>query len=731
MSSTLNLQDAVKEVSKRINSQEECLGKGLMQPFNSANSGSRKIMFGVHREHTLPLLNPEVPIVQTGYENQFGCNSSSFIKADANYVLIEKIPKFSKLPGYHYYAILLDMDNNRLHVMERVSYKHITETYGYPYNNSYMDMLTPGDSVIKGDVIKKSTSFDEYNNRMDGVNLITAYISTDTTMEDGIVLSESAARKFDSPLYKKVPIIVNDNDILLNLYGDNDKYKTFPDIGENVKNGILCAIRREKKEESLFTQSYNRLKDIMMSDDKITVDGSVIDINIYCNNPENLKTSYYNNQLKYYYDENIRFCNQFINAIEPLIKNNGVSMTYDLQKLYYTCKSIAGGKQYIKDRPFSNIIMEVVVMEVKRIEEGDKLSDRYGGKGVVAKIISDDRMPRLENGDIVELINNQSTCVNRENAGQLIETSITHAGGRLLDLLATSVWGQDEMVNMIYKFVSLLNKEQADFMFEQISNLPEEDQANYVESIIMDGGIYVSMRPVSDCLDIDRLSALYKEFPWITQCKISVPIVDSIGNTRYVEARRPIVCGKKYIYRLKQYAEEKFSATSLSATNIRNENSRSKANRVYKGLFTKTPIRFGEMETGDMAHLGMEAVIINLMLHSTSPHGRRLAEELLTGDPFNVDIRLDETSKNRSVEILNVYLKTMGLRLVFEKVYKNIVKPVLKKAVIHYGQSLIKPVRYIEPGEKFDPVANLMKLREIDMPNGLIRPIFKWPIKKY
>ena len=75
--------------------------------------------------------------------------------------------------------------------------------------------------------------------------------------------------------------------------------------------------------------------------------------------------------------------------------------------------------------------------------------------------------------------------------------------------------------------------------------------------------------------------------------KIKMPLIDSNGEIRYVESRRPIVYGYLYFYRLKQYAEEKFSVTSLSSTNIKNENTRNKASNNYKALYSRTPIRFG------------------------------------------------------------------------------------------------------------------------------------------
>lgn len=122
---------------------------------------------------------------------------------------------------------------------------------------------------------------------------------------------------------------------------------------------------------------------------------------------------------------------------------------------------------------------------------------------------------------------------------------------------------------------------------------------------------------------------------------------------------------------MKQFAEEKFSATSLSATNIRNENTKSRAKKDYKELFPNTPIRFGNMESNNQLHLGAEVVISNMMIHSLSPLGRRLVEKMYTGDPYKIDIKLDSDSSNRQAEIANTYLKAIARKLIFEKKKKK------------------------------------------------------------
>lgn len=723
-----NLLEQINEIQKRITSQEQCLGKGLQQPFNCTNSGSRKIMFGTHSEHLLGLIHAERPIIGTGYESEFGHNSSSFMKVDDDYVVVDVIPKYRNKPKYHYYLIVLNNRTNELDVIERVSYKHITESYGYQYNNDYLDGLSVGSIIYKGDVVKKSTSFDEYNNRMDGINLTTAYMASDYSMEDGIILSESAALKLAAPLYKKLSIIINDNDILLNLYGDNDTYKVMPDVGEHIKDGIVCATRREKNEEALFTQSFNRLKDIMMPDDKFTTKGQVVDINIFCNNPDGLRESYYNMQLNRYYEEHVAFCKSVIRSVEE-VKIGGIKVSYNLQKLLFNCQSVVDGKKYIKDgkdkKVFSNIILEIIVMEIKPLNAGDKLSDRYGGKGVVSKINPDHLMPRLENGELVEMINNSSTCVNRENPGQEIETSINNVGKCIIDYISSGLLEVEDSFNLIYDFINILNPEQAEF-FEKYARAncnSDVELAMFLDTFCNDGGIQLSLKPVSDSVNLLKLDELYKKFPFAQMSEIKVPMIGSNNDIRYIPAHRRILCSKKYVYRLKQYAEEKFSATSLSSTNIRNENSRSKANKMYKGIYTKTPIRFGEMEQGDMIHLGVEPTIINLMLHSASPSGRRLAEQLLTSDPFNIDVRLDDTSKNRGVEILSAYLKTMGLKLEFFKQAKNRAKPILKKPITYFGNrdELISPIAWHREGEK--PF-------NVEL-SGKVRPIARRPIVYY
>ena len=709
-----NFMEELDENIKRIDHKEEILGKGLCQPFVDCNSGSRKLMFSIHIEQSLPLIHPEVPFVMTGYEQGFSDRSSSIIKADADYEVVAKVSKFKDNPQHHYYLILRNLLNNKLNVIERKEYTYSTETYGYEYDNTILDNLDVSYEVPKNEMLRRSTAYDPSMNPANVVNLLSTYVATDVTMEDSMWISESAQKKLSANLYKRIVVNINDNDILLNLMGDADHYKSFPMVGEEIKGGILCAVRRENGPDSLYTQQVDMLRTILMSDDKYTPgDGTVIDIDIRCNNPEMLKQKYSNSQVLYCYNDHIRFITEFVETIDRLMGQYSITekdLEFELGKMYYNFKEELNGAQFRSQKVYNGTIVEFIVKEINVPSIGDKLANRYGGKGVIAKILPDDQMPYLAlTNEHVEVLINSSTCVNRENIGQFHELSLTHVGKCITDLIRLGYFDTNEAFQEIIKFLSFCSPKEAEELAESLNSLTEEDKDIFLQSILDSGNIIMSIEPMTESMSIDMLSELYDAFPYVTQRTMMSPIEGSNGKLRFVPARRPGVIGHLAMYRLQQYAQEKHSVTSLSATNLRGENSRNKANKHYRAIRQATPINFGDMEMGDLGHLGFENVITLLMIHSVSPHARRLVEKMFVDDPYLVDIKLDEDSSNRSAEILNTYLKAIGYKLEFNKTPKKLVKPFTIKPL---ARNPVKSKQLVKPFMMLDKNQNIQNLED-------------------
>lgn len=656
---------------------EEAVGKCLTQPNSAINSASRKLMLSPQQEQRFALYNPEPPVLATGYENKFGELNSSLILAEKNYQIIAKISKFEDQPNHDYILVLMD-ENGNYSIHNRKHYKFNTESFGFLYNNDFIDSKNVGDIIYKNDTIRKSTAYDKYNNRQEGLNALTAYMSLGLNTDDGMIISENLAKKLDAPLIKKVQVMINDNNISLNLYGEDGDYQSFPNINYNIKDGILYASRLERKDECLFSQAVDRLNKTFVSDDKYIVLGKVVDIDIYCNDVEKLYSSYYNKQLLTYYLNSTRFSNEIVNVLKPLIDNYGDKCSSELKELYLLHYKKINNSKYIKDKAFKFCMLEFIVEERKKTSIGDKLADRFGGKGVIVSILPDYLMPKIETGEIVDVIIDSNSAVGRLNPGQLFEVSVNFIGKRLLESMRCGIIPIEEYHTYYLNFIKHVSPTQYEYYRDFLNMLTDYDLSLYMKDILEKDDIILCVLPLTESMDINKLEKLYDEFSWITPYKILSPIQGSNGNYRYIKTRRNLVVGKKYYYRLKQFAEDKHSVTTHSATNMKGLNSKSRSNKEYKSSYSNTPTTFGNMETANMCHMDPEIVVENLLLHSASPHARMLSRKIYdSADPFKVDIKIDSYTKNRNVEILNAYLACKGLSLNFYKRLKKLRNEIL------------------------------------------------------
>lgn len=656
---------------------EKILGIGLCMPFESTNSASRKIMHYAQFTQKTCLLNPDVAYITTGYENLIGKYSSSFNKVDdnRNWQVIGKIERFSNVPGHHYYLFIMDEYNN-IDMIERVSYCYNTESYGFLYDNSYLDNLNVGSIIPGGTTVKKSKSFDMADNYMMGHNLTTMYVSDPYTTEDAIKISESTRWMMARPEINVVRVIINDNDIPLNLYGNNQVYKMFPDIGESIEKGILCGLRTERNDEVFFAQSGDRLRKTMINDTTYKTKGKVVDVRIYCN--KDISTSangIYEGQLDYYDRDYKRFCNEVVNLLSNYIDNSDYKKSNDLEEFYTICEDVVKGKQYFNDNVFNNIIVDFVVFHAAPVQEGDKFTSRYGGKGVISQIVPDDEMPRLGDQQ-VDLIWNIATCINRLNLGQLFEHSLNYISKSIVDYIKLMNFDASMIIDILSRYLYILSEEYAEYFIDQMESCINDDEAMFTlgDWITEDGdGLYLAIKPISETMTFEKLLKIYEEFPWIKPQYICNPHRDSRGRIRYVESKKPGIVAKQYIYRMKQNAEEKHSATSMSATNVKGLNSKSKAAKMFIRTCANTPVRFGEMESNIFDSMNCEVHIMNLMLYSTSPQGRRNVKYLLDNYDFNVV--LSDDAKSRSAEIVNCILKCKGYKFEFSKIKINYTSP--------------------------------------------------------
>ncbi|MFV1987689.1 MAG: DNA-directed RNA polymerase subunit beta [Gemmatimonadota bacterium] len=76
-------------------------------------------------------------------------------------------------------------------------------------------------------------------------------------------------------------------------------------------------------------------------------------------------------------------------------------------------------------------LVKVYLAEKRKISVGDKMAGRHGNKGIIARIVPEEDMPILPDGQPVEIVLNPLGVPSRMNVGQVLETTLGWAAGCL------------------------------------------------------------------------------------------------------------------------------------------------------------------------------------------------------------------------------------------------------------------------------------------------------------
>ncbi|MDD3172107.1 MAG: hypothetical protein PHF63_00305 [Herbinix sp.] len=668
MAETYYLKKELEEANEKYKMSDVPFGVTLLTGVNNISS-SRTIMFTNHRAQFVNLNNPEFPKVFTGYENMIGEHSTAKYKVDRDFVVKEKIVRFPLSDEYKekelYTLVVYDPKNDYYDLITKKKYEDLTEKFGFEYTTEKMDKLEPGDEIDKGDILYYSSSYDEDGNYRYGKNVPFIYLVENQSIEDGLIASESLSNSMTSKEIITIKVSLNDNDFFCNLYGDANSYRGFPNIGEEIKNGVVCSKRRIFNEQKLFDLMDKNLRNInFASDDIYYGKGRIADITIYCNKKpiDEIVETPLNAQMLKYLKEQEKYYRAIYEATKAII-NSGSKYSKDVSYIYKKAKDILDPDILWRDEAsvFGNMVIEFLIEKDVKLSVGQKLTGRYGNKGVVAKILPDDEMPYLENGKQIHLCFNTNGVINRMNAFQLYEQSITFICNRTQERMR-ELKTKKQKADLLLKLIYLFNEKEGLKLKEYYEKMSPKEQEEFIERVSY-GAIYVNIPPFwHDIPLFERLKNIYKEFDWIKPYDV---YINKFG--RKIKLINPLVCGDMYIMKLKQTSAKGFSVRATGSINNKGLPGKSNKAKTNRELYSNTPIRIGDQESTNMMITNDVDTVKKLhCLYRFSTKGRRtICKKLLKGKPIK-DIKIDDSFKNRNVEILNAYLKVMGLKLVFD-----------------------------------------------------------------
>lgn len=667
-----NLKEKLNEANEKYKGSPAVAGKSAMTFFRYNNS-TRTQMLTSHLDQIINPIDPRFPFVFSGVENVVGKNSSGYYKAKSRFDVVKKVVKFEDLypegqEPYSYQLFVWDKDKHRYDVIEREEVKDLPQDYGYQKDNHVIDSLVEGDSIENGDILYKSTSYDDSMNYRFGRNLPVIYTLEPYTSEDAAIISEHASKALTTVHSKKIGWGWNINDIPLNLYGGNEEYRPLPWIGEMIE-GYLASSRPQINEQLAYDFTHENLKKVRDGDRSILYPGKAlfIDLDIYCNNDDIPDISFFK-QIKIYLEAQTKYWQQIKDICLEII-NSGKDYTSKVDLLYKK------SEEFIDPNPkrkwnngtsvFGNLEFRAHLIEYTPLAKGGKFTARYGNKSVVAKVVPDYQMPFTSDGRRVDVMLNLLAIINRTTAfvpHEMFITAILSQVRRYMKTLKT----MDEKEALLFDVIKEFNKAYYEQEYAIYRKLNKKEKEEYIESAIEDG-IFIHV----DMVDEDE-SIFYKLIRIKNKYDFLKP--DTLyyyKNNRINRINATYWLGDMYFFPLKQTDQRGFSVRNTGAINMKGLPERSYKNKRNEAAFSDTAIRFGEYEALNfLIGLSPEEYTCMEAFYRTSPE----ATSDLTKAQFvkKRTAQFKKYYKSRAAEIFTVLYRHLGLELEFNDEDNNI-----------------------------------------------------------
>lgn len=558
----------VKDPDLKI--REELLSFHAMNPFCAQTSSSRSYMMSSHISQSLPIYGGAEKIIQSGLEKQFGENTFSKKIEGGDFKVIKVIPRYRGISAtsvstvVHVTIIGQNTETGEYDAIE-IPYHHSTHSqfgFKYKWDIDVIKNLNPGDIIPSGTVLANSPAVKENNGYAFGANANLCLLALPETSEDGMIISESFSKRLVYDLYETRHVEFGADNFPLNVYGDNETYKPFPEIGELVnKNSVLMVLRNydENLSHSLTSKKDVREYDPVF-DKPIYVKGpgdivetsigdvmtsEIVDIKAYTcpkykrdvltgtidiveKYVSGLKTYYQDivetneeivkEHYKRYHDNNIKYTNRFHRlVVEALAINN-----QETNKISYS----------YRNEQLDLYRLSFLIKNVVRAAVGNKCSDSYGSKGVIIEVRPDDKMPytidELGVKRVADVVMDPASVVSRMNVGRIYEQYFTAMTRKTQTMMRLAV--NDE------RDINKLSDQQVDKAFDILMGLLKIiGTEQYNEYLIASKDKAKKREIVNECLN-DEVYILYR----VSSNKQAWEIILESKNTPYYPQTTPV-----------------------------------------------------------------------------------------------------------------------------------------------------------------------------------------------
>lgn len=349
-------------------------------PFLEHDDNTRASMGSNMQRQAVSLIRPQAPIVGTGIEEVVAKSSGQVIMAEHNGVISYVDAK----------EITVIYENGR-----KITYR----LHNYTRSNQATCIhktvrVTKGQKVKKGDVLADGAATENGELAL-GVNLLVAYMSWQGyDFEDAVIISDRLVKDgiFDSVHIEDYTLDVRDTKL-----GPEIITRDIPNVGEN---------RLKDLDEEGIVRIGAKVEEGDILVGKITPKGET-----ELTAEERLLRAIFGDKARDVKDTSLRMpggASGTIVNVQIFTRKDGDELATGVNKQ-----------------------IRVSVAQTRKISIGDKVAGRHGNKGIISLIVPVENMPYLPDGTPVDIILNPLGVASRMNIGQILETHLGWAAGKL------------------------------------------------------------------------------------------------------------------------------------------------------------------------------------------------------------------------------------------------------------------------------------------------------------
>lgn len=353
-------------------------------------------------------------------------------------------------------VIYEDYETKQLGCIELHKFHVMHQHFGFNFNfkDDVLNQLAPGQRFEKGTVIADSPNVTDDGDYMIGLETNICFITDPAVSEDGIVISESYAKRIKTHGFETRTFSCGRSHYPINLNGNQQHYKAIPDIGELIRsNGMIAAFRPlDPVLDPIYMTGRKLMEPAYGMDVPLygIADARVVDVKVLHNERSDNRglPKEFTGQLRKYYEAEKEFYMKVIKA--SIVRNgrlvNDVDLHPDLWRVVYEAITYCGSElikagwcqqdeldrlcrqRVYRGEQLDEWRVEITFEYTTEIAEGPKLTNYSGSKGVAVAIWADDDMPVDESGNRAEALMFAGSTVSRMTTGQLHEQAVGAAG---------------------------------------------------------------------------------------------------------------------------------------------------------------------------------------------------------------------------------------------------------------------------------------------------------------